>query len=150
MKKNPWAIVLIAVCMAACCRTKEEKNPLIGTWELQSGTLIKGTDTIVTDYTQNLRFIKIINKTHFAFLKHDLNQGKDSTAAFTAGGGTYELIGDQYTEHLEFLNYREWEGNDFEFVMKVTGDTLIQEGIEKIESLGVEQYNIERYIRTTK
>lgn len=131
---------------------KEEKafitSPsIVGTWELISGTIIENGDTSVTDYTRNDRFIKIINDTHFAFLNHDLNKGTDSTAAFVAGGGRYILKGNSYQENLEYCNYREWEGNDFEFEVTVKGDTLIQQGVEKIEDLQVERLNIEVYKR---
>jgi hypothetical protein len=109
--------------------------------------LIEKGDTVVTDYTQTLSFIKIINESHFAFLKHDLNKGKDSTASFGAGGGSYSLKGNEYTEHLEYCNDRAWEGHDFTFTLTVSNDTLIQSGVEKIEAEGIERYNIEKYIR---
>jgi len=120
---------------------------LEGTWQLLSGTIIEKGDTTVTDYSANQSMIKIINATHFAFLNHDLKQGKDSTAAFTAGGGVYTFDGDQYTEYLEYCSAREWEGNTFQFTVKIEGDTLTQQGTEKIENLGVERLNIERYKR---
>ena len=87
------------------------------------------------DYTGDLSMIKIINATHFSFLNHDLKKGTDSTAIFSAGGGRYTLSGDQYTEHLEYCSYREWEGNTFSFTLAIAGDTLIQQGVEKIEDL---------------
>jgi hypothetical protein len=120
---------------------------LEGTWQLISGTLIEGSDTAVTDYTRNQNMIKIITPTHFAFLNHDLVKGKDSTAVFAAGGGTYILEGDQYTEYLEYCSYRDWEGNTFQFTVTIQGDTLTQRGIEKIEDLNVERYNIEKYVK---
>lgn len=122
-------------------------SPLVGTWQLISGTIIENGDTTVTDYTGNQSMIKVINATHFAFLNHDLKKGKDSTAAFGAGGGVYTLQGDQYTEYLEYCNAREWEGNTFQFTVTVQGDTLTQKGTEKIEKLGVERLNIEKYTR---
>jgi hypothetical protein len=91
--------------------------------------------------------IKIITPTHFAFLNHDLKKGKDSVAVFVAGGGSYTLEGDQYTESLEYCSDREWEGNTFHFTVNVSGDTLIQRGVEKIENLGVERLNIEKYVK---
>lgn len=152
MKKQLTAFLIIA--MLASCGVKQSSNesgpsslPVIGTWKLISGTLIEGNDTTVTDYTKNLSFIKIINETHFAFLEHDLNQGKDSTAAFVAGGGRYTLTDSIYTEHLEYCNDRAWEGNDFSFVVAVSNDTLIQRGTEKVEVAGVNRLNIEKYVR---
>ena len=119
--------------------------PIQGTWKLLTGTLIEKGDTTVTDYTKTSEFIKIINDTHFAFLSHDLN--KDSVASFSAGGGNYTLKDSSYTEHLEYCNARQWEGNDFNFTVTIHNDTLTQKGIEKIDSLGVNRLNIEKYIR---
>ena len=143
---------LLILSVLSSCNTSRDQNatvesstPIEGTWQLLSGTLVEKGDTTVTDYTVNKRMIKIINRTHFSFLNHDLQKGKDSTASFVAGGGTYTLNGDQYTEYLEYCSERGWEGNTFAFTVKLQGDTLIQQGVEKIENLGVERLNIEKY-----
>jgi len=122
-------------------------SPIVGTWQLISGTTIEKGDTVITDYTKKLSFIKIINDTHFAFLKHDLKKGKDTTAVFEAGGGRYSLTDSVYTEHLEYCSAREWEGNDFSFKVTIKKDTLVQTGIEKVESAGINRLNIEKYTR---
>lgn len=139
------------------CQTKPQSDvvqqaalPITGTWQLISGTTIEKGDTSVTYYTKNLSFIKIINDTHFAFLKHDLTKGKDSTASFGAGGGHYTLKDSTYTEHLEYCSDREWEGNDFPFTITITNDTLVQQGVEKVEGAGINRLNIERYVRLKK
>jgi hypothetical protein len=142
--------LLIISALISCNQEKKPESeviPLEGTWQLISGTIIEQGDTTVTDYTKDQRMIKLINKTHFAFLNHDLHKGKDSTAVFVAGGGEYELKGDQYIEHLAYCNFREWEGNDFQFTVTVKNDTLVQSGIEKIEGIGVDRMNVERYVR---
>ena len=82
-----------------------EKLPIQGTWKLISGTTIEKNDTTITDYSKERSFIKIINATHFAFLGHDLNKGKDS-AFFSSGGGKYELDDTAYTEHLEYSTHQ--------------------------------------------
>lgn len=79
-------------------------------------------------------------------MQHDLVKGRDS-AVFVAGGGRYSFKNGLYTEHLEYCNAREWEGNDFSFTMTHHGDTLIQQGVEKIEAAGVDRMNIEKYVR---
>jgi hypothetical protein len=147
-------IVVITVTMMACTGKVNSRMPgnlkVSGTWKLITGTLIEKGKTTVTDYTTNVSFIKIINDSHFAFLQHDLTRGKDSSAVFVAGGGRYSLNDSLYTEHLEYCSARNWEGNDFSFTVSIIGDTLIQKGIEKIESEGVNRLNIEKYIRLTK
>jgi hypothetical protein len=140
--------VLLAIVLSSCAGKVSGPAPVLsGTWKLITGTLIEKGDTVVTDYTKNISFIKIINDTHFSFLQHDLNKGKDSSAVFVAGGGKYTLNGNSYTEHLEYCNDRMWEGNDFTFTISIKGDTLIQTGIEKVESAGVNRENTEEYIR---
>lgn len=148
-------VVLLAsiAAMFSCDTRPMESNSindplsLEGTWELVSELKIQGADTTFSDRKASEKMIKIINKTHFSFLKHDLSKGKDSLATFVAGGGTYELEGNTYKEHLEFCIARAWEDNDFEFEVQVKGDTLIQTGIEKIESLGVDRIIKETYVR---
>jgi hypothetical protein len=114
-----------------------------------SGTLIEKGDTTITDYTKDKRMIKIINATHFSFLNHDLKKGKDSTKVFVAGGGRYTLNGNQYTEFLEYCSDRDWEGHNFQFTITLKNDTLIQTGTEKVENLGIERLNIERYVNVS-
>ncbi|MBI1768841.1 MAG: lipocalin-like domain-containing protein [Bacteroidetes bacterium] len=144
--------VSILFLLLSCSKPAEQQTTIDmeGTWQLISGTVVEKGDTVFTDYTKAHPMIKIINKTHFAFLNHDLKKGKDSTALFVAGGGPYELKGDQYTEHLEYCSAREWEGNDFRFTLKVQNDTLTQSGIEKIEGTEVNRLNIEKYVRVRK
>ena len=147
---KPTITILFFVCMASCNEIQQDglaakpAVPIRGTWKLLTGTLIEKGDTTVTDYTKDRSFIKIINETHFSFLQHTLR--KDTTD-FSAGGGRYELIGDKYTEHLEYCSAKEWEGHDFSFTVTINNDTLIQQGIEKIDAQGIERMNIEKYIR---
>jgi len=128
--------------------TASDKTSIRGTWKLIEGITIEKGDSVVTDYTKGKSFIKILNATHFAFMGHDLDKGKDTAGAFfSSGGGKYELNDSNYTEHLEYCNAREWENNDFHFTVSISHDTLVQQGIEKIDSIGVNRINIEKYIR---
>lgn len=127
-----------------------EKLPIEGTWKLLSGTIIEKNDTVVTPYGQDRSFIKIINKSHFAFLSHDLLQGKSENPIYSSGGGTYQLDGTNYTENLEYCTAREWENNTFHFTVSISGDTLIQTGVEKIEKSGIDRLNTEVYTRLSK
>jgi len=146
--------ILIFLMIIAACTESQKRDPQIadevslkGTWKLLTGILIEKGDTVVTDYTTDKSFIKIINDSHFAFLSHTLR--KDTTD-FSAGGGSYTLTGNNYTEHLEYCNAKEWEGHDFSFTVTITGDTLVQTGIEKIEAQGIDRINTEKYIRYKK
>src|SRR5271169_2251552 len=97
------AFVLIIINLLSCSvktdRPGSKSTPMsiTGTWQLITGTVIEKGDTVITDYTKNISFIKIINDTHFAFLQHDLSKGKDSLAVFVSGGGHYSLRDSLYT-----------------------------------------------------
>jgi hypothetical protein len=151
--KHTLGLALLGTILLTCKQKTTQTtpqpvpNPIVGTWQLVRGTLIEKGDTVVTDYTQNRSFIKIINQTHFAFLLHDLTKGKDSTAVFTAGGGRYSLTGNEYTEHLEYCSDRAWEGHAFPFTLTFKQDTLIQRGVEQVASAGINRVNIEQYVK---
>jgi hypothetical protein len=146
LKHISLLVIVLTSCTAGVKQTAS-RLPIAGTWKLISATVIS-KDTTVTDYTEGKSFIKIINDTHFAFLLHDLTHGKDSAAVYSSGGGKYELVDNKYTEHLEYCSDRQWEGNNFSFTITISNDTLIQKGIEEVESAGVKQLNIEKYVRT--
>jgi hypothetical protein len=152
MKRYYSLFLVFLSIMLSCTESKKEPETsdaisVKGTWKLLTGTLIEKGDTVVTDYTTDKSFIKIINDSHFAFLSHTLR--KDTTD-FSAGGGSYTLTGNNYTEHLEYCNAKEWEGHDFSFTVTINNDTLIQSGVEKIEAQGIDRMNIEKYIRYKK
>ena len=152
MKYGVGTILIIAL-LVSCDRSpynnaaQKMNNDIEGTWKLISGTTITNHDTTLTDYTKHQSMIKVINKTHFAFLRHDLNMGKDSFAVYESGGGHYTLVGEQYTEYLDYCNHREWEGSSFEFTVTLKNDSLVQRGIEKVDQAGINRVIIETYTR---
>ncbi|CAN5374466.1 hypothetical protein BH09BAC6_BH09BAC6_07550 [soil metagenome] len=145
-------LTILAVVFACSCQvkyTRDDANALHlnGTWRLVSGTTITKGVSVFTDYTKDQRMIKIINHTHFAFLKHSLNTAKDSVNHFDGGGGSYTLSGNQYTEHLDYYADKNWEGKTFKFTVSIKNDTLIQQGLEKVEKEGIDRTIIEKYLR---
>jgi len=149
MKTKIAALLLISSLLIsfAFIKAKHSVVHLNGTWQLVSGTTITKGVSVVTDYTKNQSMIKIINDTHFAFLRHDLNTKKDSSNHFDAGGGSYTLNGNNYTEHLDYYTDKNWEGKTFDFTVTIKNDTLIQKGLEKVESEGIDRIIIEKYLR---
>ena len=142
--------MLLAVLSLFSCVNKDASKKgsdldIRGTWQLLSATTIENGTSQTTDYSGKLKMIKMFNNTHFAFLKHSLNP-KD-TSSFDAGGGSYVLDKDDYTEHLEYYKNKDWEGKTFKFKLAIHKDTLIQKGIEKVEEAGVDRVIIEKYIK---
>lgn len=143
-------LMLLAVLSLFSCVNKDAGKKgsdlnIQGTWQLVSATTIENGTSQTTDYSGKLKMIKMFNNTHFAFLKHSLNP-KD-TSSFDAGGGSYVLDKDDYTEHLEYYKNKDWEGKTFKFKLAIHKDTLIQKGIEKVEKAGVDRVIIEKYIK---
>ncbi|MCL4641494.1 MAG: hypothetical protein M5Z89_21015, partial [Olivibacter sp.] len=131
----------------SCTGSDHSLVPIKGTWKLLSATVVTDKDSVTTDYSKGTSMIKIINDSHFAFLRHDENTPKDSSHHFDAGGGRYTLKGNAYTEYLDFYANRNWEGNTFNFQVTILNDTLVQKGTEKVESEGINREIIERYVR---
>jgi hypothetical protein len=146
------SIVAITASMFFSCNNKIKTDSppsidLSGTWQLITGTTITKGVSVITDYTKNQKFLKIRNNTHFAFFTHNLNSPKDSTNHFDAGGGSYTLTGNKYTEHLDFYSDKNWEGKSFDFTVNFKNDTLIQTGLEKVEKENINRTIIEKYIK---
>lgn len=149
MKTKILALLTVIILLScfAFINSKKSAIHLNGTWQLVSGITITKGVSVVTDYTKNNRMIKIINDTHFAFLRHDLESKKDSSNHFDAGGGSYTLNGNKYTEHLDYYVDKNWEGKSFDFTVTIKNDTLIQKGLEKVESEGIDRIIIEKYLK---
>ena len=146
----PLAAIALASCNpkpAATIVADVPASPMTGTWKLVSAVTVTKGDTVKDYPVPNQEMIKVLNATHFAFMRHDLSKGKGKDATYTAGGGTYDFTGDKYTEHLAYLNAREWEGRSFDFTVQFKHDTLIQKGIEKIDSLNINHEIIETYVK---
>lgn len=149
--KSSLLVTIFVIALISC----KEKNspqqnvasPISGTWELVSSKVITKNDTSTTFPVKNQKMIKIFNDDSFAFFRHDTHRSPGDSAVFVAGSGKYTLNGENYSEHLEYCNYREWENRDFTFNLQLHNDTLVQTGIEKIDSLQVDQKIIEIYVR---
>ncbi len=152
MNKHVITILALITFLTSCAPDSKKDNGnslnLKCTWQLITSTTVTNGKSVITDYTKGQKMIKIINDTHFAFLKHNTN--KDSTLNFDAGGGAYTLNGNNYTEHLDFYNDRNWEGKSFKFKIFFKNDTLIQSGLERVEKEGIDRVIIEKYIKLKK
>lgn len=140
--------LLALISLVYGCTTRQPSVPIVGTWELISATTTEKDSTFST-FDPTHKMIKIINPTHFAFLNHAVNVPKDSSNAFTGGGGKYTLVDSVYTEQLDYFIDKNWENHTFPFVVKLVGDTLIQKGVEKVEKLGIDRVIVEKYKRVT-
>ena len=150
MKITVLATVVVFGLISCTEKTEtkvESTSSIAGTWSLVSSKVITKGDTVSTFPVKGQEMIKIFNDDTFAFFKHDLSGGKGEAAIFDAGAGTYTLKDGDYSEHLAYCNYRDWENRDFQFKLRVQNDSLIQTGIEKIDSLNINQEIVEIYVK---
>lgn len=148
--------IFITILIAASCReeikpkekiklSQEDSSPIEGTWKMTYAE-IRENDSIEVKDLSSTDFIKIINRSHFAFF----NQERGTNENYTAGAGTYTFDGSKYVENLDFINFADYRGHTFSFEVEIKGDSLIQQGIEKIEASGIDRYILEKYIRIKK
>lgn len=123
-------------------RFEEKELKIEGTWKLIYGE-IKEKDSIKVKDLSKTDFIKIINKTHFAFF----NQNKETSEGFYGGGGSYTLKGNVYKEKLAYVAVEAIRNHEFTFNVKIIGDTLIQYGKEEVKEAGMDRDIVEKYIR---
>lgn len=123
---------------------KTEVTGIEGSWKLVYADT-REKDTIQVKDLSKTDFIKILNKTHFAFFNQDRGTGEN----YMAGAGTYTFDGENYTETLDFIHVTELRGHVFPFHAEIKGDTLIQQGHEKSEEAGLDRYILEKYVRIT-
>ena len=148
--KNTLLLIVISLTILSCSGEKKiesaannkEENLIEGSWKLVYAH-IEENDSIQVKDLDKTDFIKIINADHFAFF----NQDKGSSENFMAGGGTYTFDGNDYIETLDFISAVDYRGHVFSFKAEVKGDSLIQQGHEKIEEAGLDRYIVEKYIR---
>ena len=144
-------VQLLIVFVFLSCNTKNTsdqlsenitKNSIEGSWKLVYAD-IKENDSLQIKDLSKTDFIKIINGSHFAFF----NQERGTSENFMAGAGTYTFNGNDYAETLDFINAPDYRGHVFPFKVEIKGDSLIQQGHEKIEAAKLDRYILEKYIR---
>ena len=141
MKKTPqilaavMSLVLTAVLLAAEPREKELSSP-VGTWRHLSSKESGAKE--FSDVSKDQIHIKMITATHFTWVMYDSNTKLVSASM----GGSYTLVGDKYTEKVEFYlpeAMKEYSGKDQVFTIKIDGDKLLQSGTlsdgQKIEEV---------------
>jgi hypothetical protein len=153
------AVVLACVAAVSCLSLlgcdSGKPNTVEGVWELVTAKETPPDTTIQYSGTDH-RQIKIITKSHFAFIYQKAGgekftgEGTDEQVlkrakSFFAGGGTYSLDGDTYTEHIEFFFHPNFIGMSIPFKVKIEGDRLVQTGTMPYKAAGVSDRDVELY-----
>jgi hypothetical protein len=145
-----FAAALLAVVGSLSC-AGQPASRLEGTWDL--------IETRSTPPDPNFNFaewhqIKILTSTHWVYLSQKrmaptmtsfANDTELLAAAktFGAGGGTYTLDGDTYTEHIDFFSTPNYVGKSIPWKIRWEGDEWIQTGTFPVKALGLGDQDIE-------
>ena len=148
MKSYLIALCLGLLMMTGCSKPQtavekpEDPSPIRGTWKMIYAE-IREKDSVQVKDLSNTDFIKIINADHFAFFNQDRGTGDN----FMSGAGSYTFNGKDYIETLDFISLPELRGHKFPFEVRISGDTLVQQGHEKVEEAGIDRFILEKYVR---
>jgi hypothetical protein len=114
--------------------SKQKTVSITGTWQLASykyGSALSG----FTDVPPGQKRIKLITDTHFTWINYDTNTNRITSSA----GGTYTLVGDTYTESIDFgMGMDSYLGNKPAYKVTVEGDMFFLSG-ELTESYKIEE-----------
>lgn len=149
MKKGLGLIIILITYLSCNSSVKKPienvnvpENQIEGSWKLVYGE-IRENDSVAIKDLSDTDFIKIINKSHFAFF----NQKTKTGEGFYGGAGTYSLNGEDYVETLEFIGAENIRNHEFLFKVIIKEDSLIQTGLEEVEEAGIKRFIVEKYIR---
>jgi hypothetical protein len=129
------ALVVLILCLVVAVSVAQQKVKIAGVWQSLSQKM-DGKEVLTSG-----KDVKYITAKHWIWIYLDKEKlvsllGKktqrDSISAyydaFGAGAGTYTLVGNIYTETVEYNPEPNYIGLSFPFTVKVVGDRLYQSG----------------------
>ncbi|MCX6333602.1 MAG: hypothetical protein NT092_04770 [Bacteroidia bacterium] len=118
------ALLTISAVPGTTFKTKKQTLSVEGTWQLVSYKYGSSTSGFI-DCPEGFPRLKMINKTHFVWVNYNTESGSITQSA----GGKYTLIGNTYTEFLEFgLGMDQYLKTNPQYTLKIEGDILFQSG----------------------
>ena len=135
-----FAVILLVV---SC---NSPKSPNVGAWKLVSGQVMESGKLVRTFPCDTLKGsqTKVWTDNYQEFVA-ELIKPKDTINGY--GGGKYTLVGNHYTENLEYFPVKSAVGTSNKMLLEVKNDTLVQSyPTDENFKLG-KSYRVEKYIR---
>lgn len=150
--------ILVFTLLTACAthhgaghKPDQQSTPpsLVGSWQLIMEEIRIDGKAHPTFDPATRKMMKMFNDTHFTFVSIGDNRPRFSSYQLTpeqkvvafdnfgGGGGRYTYEGGYLTEHVEYMNFPNYEGMSITFKITIDGDTMIQEGDYPITTLGM-------------
>jgi hypothetical protein len=128
-------LVILLLFVVVACSTAQQKVKITGVWQSLSQKM-DGKEVLTSG-----KNVKYITAKHWIWIFQDKEKclsllarktQKDSLTAyyetFGAGSGTYKLVGNTYTETIEYFADPNYIGLSLDFTVKIEGDRLYQSG----------------------
>ena len=102
----------------------KEISEIMGTWKLLSYNY--AGDTLMNKFPDNVERIKFITDNSICWIQ----VSKDDQKVITSAGGTYKLIGENYSEFIEYdgAGRKSITNNEQKFTIKIKNDKLYLSG----------------------
>lgn len=144
MKKLFFLSVVASLIIISCAKRQEVKSPLEGTWKMITGDSKIDTDTSFNTMAKTSQ-IKMWSRNYWMFVGH--YERNDTVLYKGYGGGTYQLDGDRYEEHIMYHNDSTSIGTKYRCLLTIRNDTLYQK-CEYDKDWKLKQDNgTEKYVR---
>jgi hypothetical protein len=136
MKRIAVAVSLMMLLFAVA-HPAQQKNGIEGVWQAISQK-VDGKESLTSGSD-----LKYITAKHWIWIYQDKTKSMapietkkgetlasilSSANAFGAGAGTYKLVGNKYTETIQYFGDPSYIGLSLDFTVKVEGDRLYQSG----------------------
>jgi hypothetical protein len=135
MTYSRTTLVFVLLCACVACSIAQQKVKIEGVWQSLSQKM-DGKEVLTSG-----KDVKYITAKHWIWIYLDKEKlvsllakktQRDSISAyydaFGAGAGTYTLVGNTYTETVEYNPEPNYIGLSLPFTVKVVGDRLYQSG----------------------
>jgi hypothetical protein len=141
--RNALLFGFVLTLLLGSCKY-ERRLAIEGSWRMVYGEWM-ASDSSTYPATIVGSQIKSWTKEYFTFVG-EFKHG-DGPIDATYGGGTYSLIGKQYTENPVYHNSKAYLGHEVRILLEIKGDTLIQRWPATADWKLPEKFCMEKYIR---
>jgi hypothetical protein len=125
--KTRIILALLFACTVASSHAQSSKSPLVGTWEMTSAIWTEGgKETHWAIGKDSGSQLKMYSQGYFLFVGRE--KESDKPAADNFGGGTYTLMGDNYSETIQYHTMAGLVGKTLHFKLVIKGNTMTMTG----------------------
>jgi len=119
-------LLMLAIALISCTQLWAQSHPLVGTWEMVSGSWTNAEGKMVTVDTTTNREVKIITPTHYMLINEKVEG--DSLVFDWTLAGTVRVDGHRYVEVPQISSDEQWTTITTDFTWETQGDQFIQRG----------------------